>query len=289
MKRDLRLARTTEPLKQYLCERNGWCEDTLEMIDWEAHRLGMNRHDSHRTTLIKHMHDILPVGSTVNKWNPIYSPCCPSCPCLVETCQHLHLCPAESRRQWRADLLKSLREKLLEWDTDLRLLDLMMEATYRVLHQQLPQGLPTQGLEDLASSQQKIGWKEFLKGRISKRWAQCQQAYLGNRATKKKNGTTWATNVVDFFLKQWLTLWELRNNDRHGADAEARRAAEKAQAHREVTQLYALKDQLPPDLQQLFFPTLEEHLQLRTYTLRAWINEYKQVLERAYTAVINAG
>jgi DNA mismatch repair protein MutH len=34
----------------------------------------------------------------------------------------------------------------------------------------------------------------------------------------KTNGTTWATNLASKMLNEWLGLWKLRNEDRHGKD-----------------------------------------------------------------------
>jgi hypothetical protein len=58
--------------------------------------------------------------------------------------------------------------------------------------------------------------------------------------------------VIDYLFKQWLELWKLRNEERHGMDAETRARAEKAQAHREVCQLYDLKENIPDHLQYLY-------------------------------------
>ena len=43
-KRELRLARHTNNLKDKLCTRYEWSEATFNSVDWEAHRLALNRH-----------------------------------------------------------------------------------------------------------------------------------------------------------------------------------------------------------------------------------------------------
>ena len=50
MKKEVSMARTTEPMKQYMIKKYGWDEETFLDIDWEAHRRGANRHHKRRTT-----------------------------------------------------------------------------------------------------------------------------------------------------------------------------------------------------------------------------------------------
>jgi len=51
MKKEVSMARTTEPMKQHMIKKHGWDEETFLDIDWEAHRRGANRHHKRRTTL----------------------------------------------------------------------------------------------------------------------------------------------------------------------------------------------------------------------------------------------
>jgi len=105
MKKEVSMARTTEPVKQYMIKKYGWDEETFLDIDWEAHRRGANRHHKQRTTLNKHLGNILPVGKVVSRYDPDkYRSDCPACStgdgmCL-ETCSHVYRCLARSA--WRS-------------------------------------------------------------------------------------------------------------------------------------------------------------------------------------------
>jgi len=115
MKKEVSMARTTEPMKQHMIEKCGWDEETFLDIDWEAHRRGANRHHKRRTTLNKHLGNILPVGKVVSRCDPVKCPSdCPACgtgdgTCL-ETCSHVYRCPARSA--WRKQFMSGLRKKL---------------------------------------------------------------------------------------------------------------------------------------------------------------------------------
>ena len=291
-KRELRLARTSKPLEEKMMLRNQWDPDTFNNIDWEAYRRGLNRHDKQRSTLIKYHHRILPVGKQVSKYDKKYSPSCPTCQDPIETQDHLHLCPHTTREEWRTSFMKTLMNKLDKIDTDPQLLDLMREGLHSVLfphrHPDNAIKVPT-GYEDLAANQADIGWSQILKGKLSIDWQIRQQAYLGDKSTKKKNGQTWTTDVVSTIFEQWLNLWNLRNTDRHGRDQASKAQAENLQAIRELYQLYDLKDYQPPELQWILAPPIIERLRWPTYAIRAFINSFQPILSKGYTDALATG
>ncbi len=290
LKRTLTHARTVQPLQAKLCKRNDWTADTFKLIDWEAHRRGLNRHDKHRTTLIKYLHGILPVGKLVHRYDKKYPEECPSCNAPVETQDHLFHCMAQPRRDWKAKFIRALRDRMEDMDTDLGTMDLLLDAVYAVIHgHDTTQITVPSGLEDVAHAQALIGWNQILKGRLATQWQQRRTAYLGDRATSKDNGITWSTTIVDTIFKQWWKLWELRNEDRHGRDLQSQKQAEHRQAIREMTQLYQLKPFLPQDIQWIVGPELQTRLHWSTSVMRAWINSYKPILEKGYTDALATG
>ena len=122
-------------------------------------------------------------------------------------------------------------------------MELMLEAFHMIV---LSGGHITdlhipQGMEDVADSQAEIGWDQMLQGRLSLQWRQKHETDLGPElVTDKKNGATWATNIVDSIFTQWWALWEQRNEDRHGKDRQSRDQAQHRQAIREMTQMYQM-------------------------------------------------
>ena len=143
-------------------------------------------------------------------------------------------------------------------------------------------------LEQVALSQSLIGWKHLLRGRISIHWARLQQEYMGD-FDPKKNGQTWATTVIQEILQGWLDLWTLRNKDRHGHDHQTKQQAATAQAHRELEQLYSLKGQVLPEHEWLFDIPLQARLGMKTYYIRAYLTNWKPVLEESYKERLATG
>jgi hypothetical protein len=293
LNRAIQQARPGAILKQYLCKKYQWEEETFADVHWEAHRLALNRNKDHRTPLIKHIHGLSPVGRMVSRYDAKYSAACPSCDCEEETCAHLTQCPAASRQQWRLRFITKLRQKLDSLDTHPQLQQLLMEAMYHIIRgiPEPPEPFPFEDFDmpEVFNSQALIGWEQLLLGRFSQSWVKAQDAYLGPRATKTKNGTTWLTAVIDLIFKEWYQLWESRNDDRHGKDQTTKAAAEKAQVIREVQQLFAKKPHVPSHLHYIFRRPLAQMLQQATYVLRAWVNSFKPVLTMNYTDALATG
>ena len=278
LKRELLLARTTPLLRAKLKARNDWTDTILDDINWEAHRRALNRNEKQRTTINKFLHGILPTGKVAHRNDPKYPEHCFSCPEPVETFVHLLIhCPFQ--QPWRTQVLQDLKKELTTLKTHLDVMELIVAGVHALLH-----GQPTQSITippnliHIAHAQQEIGWIHMLRGRLSKQWTLHHDAQLGTNATPKSNGTTWTTDLADFFLKKFLELWSIRNKERHGYDKTTRAQAAQRHAIYEMTQLYAYKDSLPIERQWILATPLEERLHWTGPYMRAWINTYKPLI-----------
>ena len=281
LKRELRLARTADNLRKYLCGKFGWDEETFDTIDWEAFRRAMGGLDKHSITLRKHVNNCSPVGSRVHWYNPKYPRGCCSCGAPEEKADHLMHCP--TRESWRRQVMSNLHKHFKEWDTPLDIQEILLEGTKAALENRDASTIQFQdSVADVFLTQESIGWTEMFRGRFSKAWRIHQEECLGARATKWVNGQTWLTALADLFLEQWLALWKERNGDRHGHDRQSQAEAAKRQAVREVELLYQHKDTIEPHLRWIYSTPMEQMKQKRTYVLRAWISNFGPVLKKSH-------
>ncbi|CAB9499667.1 expressed unknown protein [Seminavis robusta] len=147
--------------------------------------------------------------------------------------------------------------------------------------------------DTLKQAQDAIGWHHLLKGRISKQFSQEQDRYLNMKktATKRNNGLTWLTGLIDIIYKEWWKLWDMRNQDRHGHDMRTKSQAKKAQAIRQLTQFYeAYQQEVPEHLEWLFQIPLESRMQLNTPVIIQFLNTWEPVLQEShYTTALETG
>ena len=106
---------------------------------------------------------------------------------------------------------------------------------------------------------------------------------------EKKNGQAWTIKVAQTILEGWLDLWKSRNADRHGRDSQTKAQAQREQALRELDLLYGYKSQLMPEHNWILSPPLEQRRNLKTYQIRAFISNYKPILEESYKERLATG
>jgi hypothetical protein len=67
--------------------------------------------------MVKYLNGIIPVGKVVSRYDKKYSAQCPSCEEPVETQNHLHQCPNQTREQWRKKLNETIRQVMNKYNT----------------------------------------------------------------------------------------------------------------------------------------------------------------------------
>ena len=141
----------------------------------------------------------------------------------------------------------------------------------------------------IAQAQTAIGWEDIFRGRFAMAWRSYYTNWLGDRATKKINGSTWGAALAKLMLQQWYNLWIERNGDRHGRDYRSKRDAEKRQAIREVELLYEMKDLVQEQHNWIFSAPLTEMKQKKGYVLRAWVDSYGPILKESHQTRLETG
>ena len=288
-KRALREARTTPALRESLKSKYGWTDEIFDDVNWEAMRLALRRLKGHRITLLKHINNISPVGKLVHTYDPKYPQSCPSCEELIETRYHLYECSGVHRLEWRRSFYQKLAKELSGLNTMDSIRELLVRALKAMIEGEDVESIAVpEGLEELAAAQSAIGWRELFKGRLSNQWAHHQQEYLGSY-DRMKNGHTWSIKVAQTILEGWLELWQSRNLDRHGRDSQSKAQLDKDQAVRELEMLYGYQGQILARHDWILATPLEHRRNLKTYQLRAFISNYKPILEESYQERLATG
>jgi hypothetical protein len=253
-----------------------------------AHGRGLARNNKHRVTLVKYLHDVLPIGEQVHRYHPRYSDKCPSCDTqATEDRDHFWHCPAQSRLKWKQKCIRTMRDRLTELKTAPPLQELFLDQLRCILYNTNNSATAHPDVQHIANAQDAIGWRQLLKGRFSKSWAAFQTAYMGTRATAKDNGSSWITAIIDTLFKEWWLLWEMRNQDRHGKDRAAQTQASTAQALRDLQLFYEThQHDTPPKHKWLFDTPITDRMHWRTNDIQQWLNTWAPVLQESYTTAL---
>ena len=91
--------------------RYNWPENTIDTIDWEAHRQATQAQRGRKTHYVKLCHNILPTGNITCTYGQGLPDYCPLCKTPDEDFHHVLRCQHPARVKWRHDMLASLVKK----------------------------------------------------------------------------------------------------------------------------------------------------------------------------------
>ena len=171
-KTGMRRSQESPPIRsKIIVNSDWWSPSVFDAVDWSAHGKALTKLHQHRTTLIKYIHKILPLGSRVNKYDKKYPLHCPSCREPKENWDHFWKCQARARIAWRRQFLKDLNEKLISLKTGPDVRALLVEKLRAVLDGIPPSTIPVEAsLEEIGSQQDQIGWDQIMRGRFGWAW-----------------------------------------------------------------------------------------------------------------------
>ena len=150
---------------------DNWDSTTLDLVDWEAHGIAV-RGAPHPVTVVKMLHNLLPVGARICHYHPRHSKYCPSCKSQPETTPHFYQCKCPSRKAWRTSFIKMILDTSETLNLQPTLMMILHDGAvgYLQCRDHLdPLKYPSQ-YRPLIQQQNTIGWLNFLQGRWSKEW-----------------------------------------------------------------------------------------------------------------------
>jgi hypothetical protein len=142
------------------------------------------------------------------------------------------------------------------------------------------------GSHHAVADQDKIGWYNFMLGRLSKKWSDSQQRYIDS-LHRKNSGRRWASSVIQKALDIAWDMWEQRN-DINQNTMHPRRVVEVDEIKAQLRVLYRRgSDSLLPIDHHLFSKS-EATLQLGEPNLMLqWITSVLTASRRAAVATKN--
>jgi hypothetical protein len=136
---------------------------------------------------------------------------CPRCDADDETVTHVLQCTATTATiEWNEAML-AFEGWLFQVKTS-HILALAILQRVEEWRNKIPLQ-PIQGpraLRDLIRHQDRIGWENFLLGRISEKFATFQQEHF-TRARARNTGNVWASKMITQLWKVMYSMWEHRN------------------------------------------------------------------------------
>jgi hypothetical protein len=114
-----------------------------------------------------------------------------------------------------------------------------------------------------------------MLGRFSTDWGEIQDVHyatmLNTKGNKQHTGQRWQTAIIGELWNQWFTLWDMRNSDLHGATESSRARAEREEVERSLREIYDMREQMEPSVQQLLCQDITNHFAKPLWFNKNWL------------------
>ena len=250
---------------KHVTTKENWKQATYSTIWWEVQkRLLSKLKFNDRTRITKFVNQILPSNSKLHQQDKQHPSKCPSCN-ESETNNHISACNNPRRAKLRNNMLRTLRKIMEKTATHIQAQEIILQGIKAAIthgieivdNNQLsfqPSGIIWSALQE----QNAIGWTNFYKGRMSKKWEQVQQQHYNQTKPKEADTHRWATSIISTLWQGLLLMWEDRNDDQHGRDTIESAAKEWDILLNKIHQLYTQKESIDPEDRRLYHKPEEQ-------------------------------
>lgn len=282
---DLRFCIGQQVAREFYTKELNWPLARFEQVYWEGLRDCLaKKSDSFRLWLTKQHSNFNASRKQLARQARASDDRCPSCIIHKEDASHLCICPNEDRTL------------LLRDDTEKLALLLSQEHTNPEIAYWVPKYILCRGsipfsdlgpmspaMKRLALSQDMIGWREFMEGRISVEFYKVQELHFAG-VSSYMTAAQWASALVSKLLHITQSQWIFRNFMLHNKTHGYLRMTRQLDLLMEIERLMEVSpDAIPADRQYLLEFDLQEILSMDFDTQEYWVHS----LRAAHTAQSN--
>jgi hypothetical protein len=184
-------------------------------INWKAVEIAMKREpQGKRRFITKFCAKQLAMGRALSRRHHQPHDCCPRCDAENEDTYHILKCPSTSAYSTWTEALDALDDWMAVEGTDSSLRDAIIQrlASWRCGDLARPVHGPST-LQMAIRAQDKLGWHNFLMGRISPLLSTYQDVHY-KHLQSRKTGNSWTHKVAS---QLWLVLWKMWEHRNHVA------------------------------------------------------------------------
>lgn len=203
-------------MKEFLCRKYSWTEQTFHLIDWEAHKSAITKHPKlQQVTIHKYIHGWLATQKRRFREGYYTSPKCILCD-AEEDDQHIFCCSHDMMKKEQFKELKKFIKKI-------------QPRTAGAVHSAIVGGVGSMGtntsakyrsefvtdrsIEHAMIDQESIGWEHFVWGRIANKFR-----LIGSNNSTNSSVVTWAGMIAAAGIEYGMNLWGYRNTLIHSND-----------------------------------------------------------------------
>jgi hypothetical protein len=143
----------------------------------------------------------------------------------------------------------------------------------------------------LRQEQTMLGWGQLFRGRLTRKWAEIQQAFLVTLVVDRRyfTGDLWVRKLINLLWKFTRSLWDARNRDGHGHTPLENQAIRHNRLQASVHALYDSSPLMLAADRDIFFMPAEECLTAHhPDRIEFWISRAKPAVATSIKDVTQA-
>jgi hypothetical protein len=209
------------PLREFFQQKYAWPNNIIDTIWWKPYYNSLSKLSfPERLIIYKFINDRLPTKARENKYYSYRDKQCSLCQCDKEDEDHIIQCFSVKRQTIRSEWLRELESYLSQNHTPLIVKRIILNHTHKVLEPSLniDQDIDTDNilLENAYRHQSIIGWRHFIRGRVSIKWGTIINNHLSRERLPNMTAEKWASDLFYINWKHILRIWRERCTEIHG-------------------------------------------------------------------------
>jgi hypothetical protein len=294
----VRMLMTTQPLMDYIMEKNNWSLQTFHQVDWNAFGGFMGRLSAaKRAKVVKLQHNWQNTGrqkgfflrSRGENEEAMEAERCPmECGHYEGSLHYLH-CKKNPKPNEMVRGLTGIKIWLKKNNTAPGLTSILLRILRKAIDDNTDdlntwvftrKDTNKEVFEQLIQEQQAIGWMEIFKGRLSVRWYGIQHDYLRKTVDEEntkpyKTAEWWTIGIIQQLVYFSLNAWQIRNDYLHREREKREEQKLRITMQEEMAHWYESAHKLGPSFERYFRIS---YLQRKTFPVKqiqSWLETVK--------------
>lgn len=255
-------------------KKHKWKDHTIDRIWWKVyHQSLLSLEDFEETIIFKFIHDIMPTNKREHRRYEYKDQHCNQCQEPVEDEDHIIRCLSSKRKHMRKEWLQEVKVFLSQYHTPTSIKDVI----YNKLHSWLEPSIDTTDydkypeLQKAIQHQEDIGWRHFIRGRLTIEWGNIINSHIETNNIKQYNAEKWGAKLLEINWKYVLKIWRQRCEDLHGATKSEIDQLKKEKLLQEIAYIQSSNQELLTKRSEWIHEDIEELSKLDNTALEAWI------------------
>jgi hypothetical protein len=272
-------------LREYLKNKTLWSNRIIDNIWWQIYHLSVSKlSDYEKVIIVKFINNRLPTKTRDNKYYHYRTKNCDQCQSDFEDEDHVILCRSIKRQQLRQSWINDITSYLSEPHTPASIREaIVFNLTNWFEPQDNAEPLDHFHQHDIGmaiNKQHAIGWRHFIRGRVSLDWGNLINNHLASENIPHINAEKWGVELLKINWKYILKIWRDRCEDLHGRTPEQNESYKKNRILEEIKDIQSNNTHLNSTPHAWI---LDEMDKLQTYdskALQTWVYGAKIIAKR---------